>query len=532
MSMHHGIDLSRFKKVASDKKCTTLQHDKGHEIRIAHSGVSPKMMEALKKLPVHLAGGGDPADPNNNTPAPDETDAIELPTEAGVDDESGPTQAPITHDQPPAEDVVDPASEVNNPQPAAADTDLVRGSGAPPKPSALPDGGQIDVVGQKAKALDNDDALYAQDLQRGHITPETYQGLFAKKDTLGKIGTLFGLLVSGAGSGITGQPNAVMEMMNKEIERDLAAQQHSNENTQNFLRLSQQHALNQSAVQLQAAQAQLAKAQASKVPSEIAEATERLKLIKNQAAEAGSNASKNIMTLTALQELYGTTGKLPPGATKDVAAQHLGALGQAAATANAQNNLSTAQKQQAQTDAFNRRNDLQRMVGQGANASAAEARHIPGIGDAAVPLTSEDRSKINAGLTFQNEVAGLRNWAAAHKGTLKPTDIEAGMTRAQALQQAYRASDLGGVFKPSEKELLERAIPNNPVGLKDWLGLVEPILQTTGDVAKTRLDQHLKSLGAPPSPIPTPSWRNIRTQKGTGKRFEQLDNGRLKPVVD
>ena len=50
MSMYHGLDLSRFKKLASDKKTTTLRHSKGHELRIAHSSLSPEMRIQIEGL--------------------------------------------------------------------------------------------------------------------------------------------------------------------------------------------------------------------------------------------------------------------------------------------------------------------------------------------------------------------------------------------------------------------------------------------------------------------------------------------------
>jgi len=50
MSMYHGLDLSRFKKAGSDAKTTTLIHAKGHELKIAHSALSPEMKEKIGGL--------------------------------------------------------------------------------------------------------------------------------------------------------------------------------------------------------------------------------------------------------------------------------------------------------------------------------------------------------------------------------------------------------------------------------------------------------------------------------------------------
>lgn len=48
-----GLDLSKFKKSGSDGKTTTLKSDDGHEIKVAHSALHPKMRAALAALPTH-----------------------------------------------------------------------------------------------------------------------------------------------------------------------------------------------------------------------------------------------------------------------------------------------------------------------------------------------------------------------------------------------------------------------------------------------------------------------------------------------
>ena len=59
MTMHQGMDLSRFKKISGDKQSTTLRHSKGHEVKIAHKGLTDKMREHLNGMPVHLAEEGE-----------------------------------------------------------------------------------------------------------------------------------------------------------------------------------------------------------------------------------------------------------------------------------------------------------------------------------------------------------------------------------------------------------------------------------------------------------------------------------------
>jgi hypothetical protein len=89
--------------------------------------------------------------------------------------------------------------------------------------------------------LDNEAAKQENDLALGHIKPETYQQWFAKKDTVAKIGTIFGLLLGGAGAGLTHGPNQAFQMMDNEIKRDFEGQQKSSENAQNFYKLTQQN---------------------------------------------------------------------------------------------------------------------------------------------------------------------------------------------------------------------------------------------------------------------------------------------------
>ena len=93
------------------------------------------------------------------------------------------------------------------------------------------------------------DAAFQHDLNNGHITPKAYRDLFSNKDTLGKIGTIFGLMLSGAGSALSRQPNMLLEMMNKEISNDLEAQRASKGNAENFLRINQSGLMNRAQIQ-------------------------------------------------------------------------------------------------------------------------------------------------------------------------------------------------------------------------------------------------------------------------------------------
>jgi hypothetical protein len=125
--------------------------------------------------------------------------------------------------------------------------------------------------------LNQEHLMYQEDLRRGTINPKTFQSLFNDNNFLGKMGTLFGLMVSGAGAGLLHQPNAILELMNKELDRDFEAQKQSNVNVQNWYRLSQGHQLQQAQIKHLEAQDKATVAHAAyeaamvgKVPAEIA----------------------------------------------------------------------------------------------------------------------------------------------------------------------------------------------------------------------------------------------------------------------
>lgn len=75
-----GLDLSRMKKISSDSKTTVFRHDMGHEVKIAHAGLSPKMMEQLQNIPMQgqkMANGGEPAPAYQNPGDPGQFDNVD-----------------------------------------------------------------------------------------------------------------------------------------------------------------------------------------------------------------------------------------------------------------------------------------------------------------------------------------------------------------------------------------------------------------------------------------------------------------------
>lgn len=160
-----------------------------------------------------------------------------------------------------------------------------------------------------------DDKALENDYNNGVIQPESYHHLFAKKDTMGKLGTLFGLLVGGAGSGLTHQPNVVLGMMNNEIERDLQAQKQNLANTQSWFGLAMNHEKNMADINNIQAQTEAAQMGTLLKGHEV-------DLAKHKNAQYGvsdvgaSTQSYNNMVLNILQREQNNINRMPDGPTR------------------------------------------------------------------------------------------------------------------------------------------------------------------------------------------------------------------------
>jgi hypothetical protein len=352
------------------------------------------------------------------------------------------------------ESVPEPEPVSAQSQPDSDQQQMVTPQQEPPTPA--------DAVMQHKDRIMNEIYPEAQafkaDLDNGHIKPETYSDLFNKKDTLGKIGTIFGLLLSGAGSGLAHQNNNLMTMMDKEIQRDLEAQQQSSTNKQNFLKINQQNIMN--------------KAQASNLTQE--------------AKTKAYALSRMQMNQAAFHKLVTDTQKLPPGSPQRMQAeQPLAMMNQGiqnenfniadrAASAGA---LSTYLGGGQEGNAPNTTVMKSGLLGPEAKevGTDIEEKSVPGFkGRAAAPLNPTEKNDLNKYVQFDQQVARFRDWAKNHSGVL-PTSpqniaiINQGKTLARQLQSTYREAALNTVYRPGEQGLLSQTIPDDPTKfLNKW----------------------------------------------------------------
>lgn len=447
------------------------------------------------------------------SPAPEVPDDSQVSLQA--DDQTPPVSPQAaSQDAPsaaPAEASSTPAGLVNqaSSQPSQAPTDMPQAQPATPdsgsdqsqagqksggfhfKPTVTP---SVAYAANKQAQLDGlkqENDAWQHDLVNGHITPMTYQSLFHDKSTLGKVGTLFGMLLSGAGSGLTGQPNAVMQMMNQTISNDLAAQQNSKTNAQNYLRLNQQDLMNKAQVQsldAETATKAYALSRAQMNASLLHDLTQQVKTL-----PVGSEKWQQAQQMLGM--LYNSTQDatfniLDRGAAGAAYYKMLGLNGQGgSSTPGAQGDPSE--------QAFQNKVNAMRMLGpQGeARAKDMESKHYPGIiGQASAPMESSDKEYLQAGTGFQRQMDNFINWTKNHSGSLNPSDIKTGQAMAADLQGAYRQATHGGVYKEGEQNFISKLIDDTPTKFFNNIRVL-PSLEAISNDNKNRVDQHVKNLG-------------------------------------
>ena len=300
-----------------------------------------------------------------------------LPGQPLPQDANMPVQPPSEQQQPAptqaenqaADALIPKESSVDAPQSAVQDmpnpdvTPQSLGSAASNKASQEEMAANLSPDAQKRAQLQQyaaEDQAWSRDLTNGHVQAKTYGDLFNNKSTLGKIGMMFGMMLSGAGSGLAHQPNAMLDMMNKEIDRDYNAQVQSKNNAMNFVKMNQEH------------QMQIAQINQMKRQGKLTDAQARSMTIDSN-IKAQTNARMQ-MNRVALHHMVTQVQRMPEGPQKQQAMQTLGMVSSAvdaenfnladvaaskAAFMNMSSNMANPGQGQGAVD-FNRMNQLER----------------------------------------------------------------------------------------------------------------------------------------------------------------------------
>lgn len=492
-----GLDLSRFKKISEGKDRTTLQHPDGHEIVIAHAALNQKMRDELKRLspkkPKMMAEGGWPDDPAPEAPmevaqsdAPP-SNGLEMPAGAFDADPDSPAPAPKEKEVPEqSQQGLTAKPEVSRakgmkfePAPAPAETQVASAPPAtnpfPAVPASMPmPRPTVQQIAQADSQQYQQQAnLYGDDIVKGHIKPQTYSSLFAKQDLPGKIGSLFGMMLSSMGSGLTGQPNQFMEIMNKQIENDLNAQKETAHNAQNFYQMNLQKELNQASISKTKADQMMIEASMTKIPAEKERLVAEAKSLYEQANKTKQSAALDAQVNAhnqALQSAYHSLAISPMAQTPE-GQQALGML-----------------YQQVQTSITNKSDAAAGMKAFANVTSGAGQQEVA----AATPtvdynkLTTLQRSKMMP----EGDVSAANHEA----GSLEDTNVEQQIYK-NAFQHLNTIS--AGKFTPADRQaaiqMLNTAMAREASGRyneSEAKAQAEALFPQVGDLPKTRADKY------------------------------------------
>jgi hypothetical protein len=374
------------------------------------------------------------------------------------------------------------------------------------------------------------------DLANGHITPLTYNKLMfynaedtgegkygTQKSTLGKLGSLFSLLVSGAGSGLAHQPNAVIGMMNNTIQNDLEAQKQSKANAQNYLRLAQQHEMQKA----------------------------NINVLNSQAALNANISAQQKMNSAAFHSFVKQANAYPPGSPEQQKAfatlamlkptldQTNSTLADRAATAGAIYSLGQQQNPaqkigQAQDPeaAFKARQQAAQLSGdpyQQANAKFEADRHLPGVAGTAskiVPPDVQDRMiKMNTLDKQLKNLTGVLNQYSAMSlsGNMNPKVLGQMAVKAHETAALYNQTLDGLGMTEGRLGWLGQQIPSNPQTAFERLKGSKEKLEEVMRNNQMRKNEVLTGYGFPPQA----SQQSNQPIKGSdGRMYQKSSDGK------
>lgn len=516
------LDLSKFKKMKSDENSTTLSHPDGHSITVAHKSLSPKMRTQLSKLSSvepaapkeakvqKFAEGGDiPYDETPKAPSVEEMQRMteltgDKPTEVSVDvpkeqqadasylppmDPNSPAapqgdmapgpsvpgpgmpqQAPEMGEAPMsvAQAVTPPSRGIASSEPNIMHGYAQEQQGIKEQASAEQKLSQANVntlsqhaqkmeeatkrfMAERQDTLKEIDAI-RKDIETNKVTPEHYW------QNHSKLATTIGIIL--AGFNPTNRPNAAIELMNHNIDRDLQAQQ-MNLNAKNNLLSASLHKMNNMRDAMDMSRIIMTDVAATKLKLDAAKSADPM--IKARALEAA--------------------GKLEQGIAPKVMELNMRrAL------------LDEAQKGGAHGNPEGMIGVLR--VANPAMAKEMEGRYVPGVGMATIPVDAKVREELSGRETLQKEVGNLRAWSQKHEGSLSPADMAYGKALAASVQDAYRRANGQGVFKESEADFVKGIVAADPTAFFNKLR-VDPKYKALEDSNESALNGLKKSYGLP-----------------------------------
>lgn len=484
------LDLAKFKRVSSTPSETTMQHADGHKLIINHAALDQKKLSALSALPLlsqenklpekRMAEGGDPG----AAEAIEQSEPVEAPSpmEDEAPEASPVPSVPVTQVAPADVHGMDYQEPTTPADPEAAQAASATPSPQPQNAQQSNHDAWSTDTGQNLALINQEQAAMANDMAKGHITPKTYRDIIGDPKGPGKVLSILGLLLGGAGGGLTKTENPVTAMWDKQISNDLEAQKQNATNKQTLFNLN------------------------------------RERFPDLESATNFSRMQTNIGYLHNLAEDLNDPVKYPLGSPKRAQAeQALATVGQFVNTENFTLSGQIAAKQALMKSIeggggtgdetkYQANQRKMRMSGNPALAKIADAndeRHIPGVpGAASVPIPQANKDEIQAMNVLDNKASDILQFAKAHKGTLSPAQKAIGAQKAEELINFYNNSIKGGVLTEGRLAWLDQQIKKNPTSIfQDILGNNARLGEIQSSNAQ-RKNILLKSLGFPVQAAP------------------------------
>lgn len=328
---------------------------------------------------------------------------------------------------------------------------MIAGNNLPPE--------KVQQIAQDSDEMRQKAAAWEEDLKNGHIDPKTYENLFAKKSTLSKISTAFGLLLGGIGSGWSGQPNVVapmvMGMMKDEMQKDFDAQRQSKENARNFLTMTYQHELQEAQARGLDASSELTKKEAALKAQELGQIYQNItgfhKL--TTLVDKTTDPKQKQLGIQALSMMYPTMSVGNSNAADRYAVAKAMMGGE-----NEPGNPKEAALDN-QIKAFNWSNpDMARKM--------QEAR-IPGIGISKDfrPIPADTKNQVTSMQTLDNQISDLISATQKYstlRGNFDPNVLREMATKAHETAALYNKTLDGLGMTQGRMDWLEKQIPNEP----------------------------------------------------------------------
>lgn len=325
---------------------------------------------------------------------------------------------------------------------------------------------------------------HIQDIQKGYIDPEQYWT--GVKDPItgkmvgghSKLLSAIGMIISGFGGGMSGHGgNAALDVMKYQMNQNLEAQKANLGSKQNLLSANMRQFGN------------------------LKDATDMTRIMQSDIVVA---------------ELAQAAAKAQNPMAKAAAMQAIGQLKMETAPIMQQFAMRRAMISMASNGSTDP-NTIEHMLGymrvvNPEMAKEMQTRYVPGMGLATTPVPQEVRSQLVGKQQFGAALEDLKKFAVQHSGSMSPSAILEGQTKAANVQNMYREAMNGGVFKKGEQEFIGSIIDSDPTKFFNKIRVL-PKLVEAGRENQMSLNILKKGYGLPAA-APMQQEPQIKTVNG------------------